>query len=94
MVRTYVRLHNIKQRTTMTKLATAVVQQVFPITQKPRFFWAQFHVLFTFKEKTKCLWYLPLTCSLGEDYLGGDQKVKMCGEKSFAVSKSCYFHSN
>ena len=62
--------------------------------KKTRFFWAQFHVLFTFKEKTKCLWYLPLTCSLGEDYLGGDQKVKIYGEKSLAVSKSCYFHSN
>ena len=47
------------------------------MSKKPRFSWAQFHVLFTFKEKTKCLWYLPLTCSLGEDYLGGDQKVKM-----------------
>ena len=33
MVGTYVRLHNIKQRTTMTKLAAAVVQQVFPITK-------------------------------------------------------------
>ena len=35
----------------MTKLATAVVQQVFPITQKPRFFWAQFHVLFALENQ-------------------------------------------